>query len=98
MTAYETVSAGSKGAANLLEHQRYCFRLRQLVVSSKCKKFHYWSLQAPDEESDEVIIHRIYFSEYPFQFYNIVAKLNITQHSSGLVVTKTLPELNCGEI
>ena len=94
------MSAGSKGAANLLEHQKHCFRHRQLTVSPKCKKFHYWSLFAPDEESDEVIIHRIYFSKYPFQFYNIVAKhkMNITQHSSSLVVTTTLPELNCGEI
>ena len=39
MTAYETVSAGSKGAANLLEHQRHYFRLRQLAVSPKCKSF-----------------------------------------------------------
>ena len=39
MTAYETVSAGSKGAANLLEHQRHCLRLRQLAVSPKCKSF-----------------------------------------------------------
>ena len=39
MTAYETVSAGSKGAANLLEHQRHCFRLRQLAISPKCKSF-----------------------------------------------------------
>ena len=39
MTAYETVSAGSKGAANLLEHQRHCLRLRQLAVSPKSKSF-----------------------------------------------------------
>ena len=39
MTAYETVSAGSKGAANLLEHQKHCFRYRQLTVSPKCKSF-----------------------------------------------------------
>ena len=39
MTAYETVSAGSKGAANLLEHQKHCFRHRQLTVSPKCKSF-----------------------------------------------------------
>ena len=43
MTAYETVSAGSKGTANLLRAH-----------------FNFWSLQAPDEESDEVIIHRIH--------------------------------------
>ena len=35
MTAYETVSAGSKGAANLLEHQKHCFRHRQLTPSVK---------------------------------------------------------------
>ena len=94
MTVLETMSAGSKGAANLLEHQRHCFRRRQLAVSPKCKKINFWSLLGHDEESDEVIIHRIYFSEYLFQFYYIVAKhkTNITQHSSGLVVTTTLPE------
>ena len=39
MTAYETVSAGSKGAANLLEHQRHCFRHRQLAVSPSVQSF-----------------------------------------------------------
>ena len=39
MTAYETVSAGSKGAANLLEYQKHCFRHRQLTVSPSVKSF-----------------------------------------------------------
>ena len=64
MTAYETVSAGSKGAANLLEHQKHCFRHRQLTVSPKCKKCPYKLLMKKVMKSLSIgyIFQSIHFS------------------------------------
>ena len=91
------MSAGSNGATNLLEFQKHCsdvgYRITdgtfpRWVLAQGVRSFTFGPYKLLMKKAMEVIIHRMYFSEYPFQFKHKTK----TQHSSGLVVTTTLPE------
>ena len=86
MTTYETVSAGSKGAANLLEHQ----------YKGTTSDLGSW-LSAQSVKNFTIGPYKLLMKKV-MKSLSIGYVFHITQHSSGLVVTTTLPELNCGEI
>ena len=71
MTAYETVSAGSKGAANLLEHKGTASYLGSWLSAQSVKSFTIGPYKLLMKKVMEVIIHRIYFSHNTaFQWFS----------------------------